>query len=174
PDWKGQPVSTETQPLIQADWENAKTRPDVVTKDYSVHCSGIIAAPPPGHYEFTLEVADSFPYSPSESFRFTLDGKVLGEGNIRTGHDMSVMGSFKAAPGASPTAPPVETFAKNPKIEVDFSDTKPHQIEVDYSPSADQAGGGVTLKWVAPAQAQLDEAVARAKEASVVVAFVGL
>ena len=32
----------------------------------------------------------------------------------------------------------------------------------------------MTLKWEAPAQAQLDEAVARAKEADVVVAFVGL
>jgi beta-glucosidase len=174
PDWKGQPVATETQPLIQADWENAKPRPEVATKDYSVRWSGTIAAPAPGHYVFTLEVADSFPYSPSESFRFTLDGKVLGEGNIRTGHDMSVMGSFKAAPGASPTAPPVETFAKTPKIEVDFSDTKPHEIQLDYSHSADQAGGGVTLKWEAPAQAQIDEAVAKAKDASVVVAFVGL
>jgi len=87
---------------------------------------------------------------------------------------MSVMGSFKPAPGASPTAPPVETFAKSPKIEVDFSDTKPHEIQFEYSHSADQAGGGVTLKWEAPAQAQLDEAVAKAKDASVVVAFVGL
>ena len=99
---------------------------------------------------------------------------MLGEGDIRTGHDLSVMGSFKAAPGASPTAPPVETFAKTPKVEVDFNDTKPHEIQFDYSHSADQAGGGVTLKWEAPAQIQLDEAVARAKEASVVVAFVGL
>ena len=32
----------------------------------------------------------------------------------------------------------------------------------------------LTLKWQAPAEAQLDEAVARAKEADVVVAFVGL
>jgi beta-glucosidase len=174
PDWTGRPVATETAPLIQADWENAKPQPEINTKNYSVRWSGTIEAPAPGHYVFTLEVADSFPYSPAESFRFALDGKVLGEGDIRTGHDMSVMGSFKAAPGASPTAPPVETFAKTPKIEVDFTDTKPHAIQLDYSHSADQAGGGVTLKWVAPAQAQLDEAVARAKEASVVVAFVGL
>ncbi len=45
---------------------------------------------------------------------------------------------------------------------------------MEYSHSSDRAGGGVTLKWEAPAQAQLDEAVARAKEADVVVAFVGL
>jgi beta-glucosidase len=45
---------------------------------------------------------------------------------------------------------------------------------VEYSHSGDRAGGGVTLKWEAPAQAQLDEAVARAKESDVVIAFVGL
>ena len=173
-DWTGRPVATETEPLIQADWESAKPQPEVNTKNYSVRWSGTIAAPAPGHYVFSVEVADSFPYSPAESFRLTLDGKVLGEGDIRTGHDMAVMGSFKPAPGASPTAPPVETFAKTPKVEVDFSDTKPHEIRFEYSHSADQAGGGVTLKWEAPAQALIDEAVAKAKDASVVVAFVGL
>ena len=173
-DWTGRPVATETQPLIQADWENAKPRPEVDTHNYSVRWSGTITAPAPGHYIFSIEVGDSFPYSPAESYRLVLDGKVLGEGNIRTGHDMSVMGSFKSAPGASPTAPPLETFAATPTIPVDFTDTKEHEFELEYSHSADQSGGGITLKWQAPEQAQLDEAVARAKEASVVIAFVGL
>ena len=174
PDWTGGPVATETQPLVQTDWENAQPRPEVDTHNYSVRWSGSIAAPAPGHYVFTLEVGDSFPYSPAESYRLTLDGKVLGEGNIRTGHDMSAMGSFKSSPGASPTAPPVETFVQTPTIAVDFADTKEHDFKLEYSHSADQSGGGVTLKWQAPAQAQLDEAVARGKEADVVVAFVGL
>jgi beta-glucosidase len=121
-----------------------------------------------------VEAADSFPYSPAESYKLIVDGKVLGEGSLRKGHDLSQMGNFHSAPGASPTAPPVETFAQTPKIEVDFADSNPHQFTFEYSHSADRAGGGVTLKWQAPAQAQLDEAVARAKEADVVVAFVGL
>ena len=66
------------------------------------------------------------------------------------------------------------TFAKTAEIPVDFTDTKEHEFRLEYSHSGDRAGGGVTLKWQAPAQAQLDEAVARAKEADVVVAFVGL
>ena len=174
PDWTGRPVAVETEPAVQTDWENAKPVPEIDTHNYSVRWTGTLTPPAPGHYVFTVEVGDSFPYSPAESYRIVLDGKVLGEGNIRTGHDMSVMGSFKSAPGASPTAPPVETFAKTPKIEVDFSDTNPHAFQFEYSHSADRAGGGVTLKWQAPAQAQLDEAVARAREADVVVAFVGL
>ena len=174
PDWTGRPVATETEPLIQADWENARPAPEVDTHNYSVRWSGSIVAPAPGHYVFTLEVGDGFPYSPAESYRFTLDGKVLGEGNIRTGHDMAAMGSFKTAPGNSPTAPPVETFAQTPTIAIDFTDTKEHDFKLEYAHSADRSGGGITLKWKAPAETQLDEAVARAKEASVVVAFVGL
>ena len=174
PDWTGRPVATSTEPLIQTDWENARPVPQVETTNYSVRWSGTISVPARGHYEFSVEAADSFPYSPSESYRLVLDGKVLGEGSLRKGHDLSAMGNFHSAPGASPTAPPVETFAQTPKIGVDFADTNPHTFAFEYSHSADRAGGGVTLKWVAPAQAQLDEAVARAKEADVVVAFVGL
>ena len=65
----------------------------------------------------------------------------------------------------SPRRPPSRSTSPTPQ---------PHEFRFEYSHSADRSGGGVTLKWEAPAQAQLDEAVARAKEADVVVAFVGL
>jgi len=174
PDWTGRPVATATSSTIQADWENAKPAPEVQTTNYSVRWSGMLATPAAGHYVFTIEAADSFPYSPAESYRFVLDGKVVKEGSLRAGHDLSQMGNFHAAPGASPTAPPVETFAPPAKVEVDFADTKPHEFRFEYSHSADQSGGGVTLKWQAPADALLNEAVDTAKQADVVVAFVGL
>jgi beta-glucosidase len=174
PDWTGRPVATGTDPLIQTDWENAKPRPEVDTHNYSVRWSGTISAPAPGHYVFLVETADAFPYTPWETFRLILDGKVLGEGGLRKGQDLLQMGQVKAGQGASPTAPPVQLDPKAGVITVDFADTKEHEFELKYSHSGDRSGGGVTLKWQAPAQAQLDEAVARAKEASVVVAFVGL
>ncbi len=183
-DWTGRPVAVTTEPNVQADWENGEPAPEVDTHDYSVRWTGTLTPPAPGHYVFTLEPGDSFPYSPHESYRLLMDGKVIGEGSLREGHDvttagdfhhdLSSMGNFKAAPGASPTAPPVMDFPKNPSIPVDFADTKPHEIVVEYSHSGDRAGGGLTLKWQAPAQVLLNEAVARAKEADVVVAFVGL
>lgn len=174
PDWTGRPMAIVTSPTVQADWENAMAVPQISTRDYSVRWSGTITVPAAGHYVFSLEPADSFPYSPTEMFKFILDGKVLSEGGLRAGNDMSAMGSFKAAPGASPTAPPVMNFPKPASIPVDFADTNPHDIRIEYSHSGDQAGGGVTLKWEAPAQALLDQAVAQAKDADVVVAFVGL
>ena len=174
PDWTGRPVAVQTEPAVQTDWENAHPVPQIETDNYSVRWSGAIAAPAPGHYVFSIESGDSFPYSPAESYRFILDGKVLGEGSLRQGGDLSAMGNFHSAPGASPTAPPQQTNHKTPSIAVDFTDTNPHEFTLEYSHSGDQAGGGVTLKWEAPAQAQLDEAVSQAKQSDVVVAFVGL
>jgi beta-glucosidase len=174
PDWTGRPVATLTQPIIQGDWENDFPVPQLETHNYSVRWSGSLTVPAPGHYVFSLEPADAFPYTPVEAYRFILDGKVLAEGSLREGKDPSAIGKLQAAPGASPTAPPRQINTKVAIIPVDFSDTNPHDIRVEYSHSGDQSGGGVTLKWEAPAQAQLDEAVARVKESDVIVAFVGL
>jgi beta-glucosidase len=174
PDWTGRPVATLTQPEVQSDWGNARPVPQLATHNYSVRWSGSLTVPAPGHYVFSLETIGGFPYSPADSYRFLLDGKVISEGSLRINGDLSTMGNFKAAPGASPSAPPLMRFPKVPFIAFDFADTKPHDFRLEYSHSGDEAGGGLTLEWEAPAQAQLDEAVARANEADVVVAFVGL
>ncbi len=177
-DLTGRALATMVQPNVAADWENALPSPQLATHNYSVRWSGQITAPAAGHYVFTLEPGDSFPYSPTETYKFILDGKVLSEGSLRAPFEQSSTGSTheatKAAPGASPTAPPIMAFPKIPSIPVDFADTNAHDIRVEYSHSGDWAGGGLTLTWEAPAQAQLDEAVARAKEADIVLAFVGL
>jgi beta-glucosidase len=174
PDWTGRPVAVTKESEIQTDWENAKPTPEVDTINYSVRWSGNLTVPAPGHYVFTIESGDSFPYSPKESYRLLLDGKVVGEGSLRAGQDLSAMGGFKAAAGASPAAPAVMNFPYVPSIPFDFADTNPHVFVLEYSHSGDASGGGLTLKWQAPAQAQLDEAVARAKEADIVVEFFGL
>ena len=174
PDWTGRPVVTRTEPAVQADWENARPAQQIETTNYSVRWSGSLTVPAPGHYVFSLESGDSFPYSPVESYRLFLDGKVISEGSLRQGNDLASMGNFKAAPGASPTAPPVMNFPKIPSIPFDFTDTNPHEFKLEYSHSGDQSGGGLTLKWEAPADAQIAEAVSQAQKADVVIAFVGL
>jgi beta-glucosidase len=174
PDWTGRPVTVGTSHDIQAEWGDSLPVPELHTHVYSVRWSGALAAPAAGHYVLSVEPADAFPYSPKDSFRLTLDGKVLGEGELRKGFEISAMGNFKAAPGASPSAPPIMNGGSPVVIQVDFSDTNPHDFKLEYSHAGDQAGGGVYLKWAAPAQAQLDEAVAAAKQSDVVVAFVGL
>ena len=167
-DWKGSALSVSTQPEVQADWENERPSTEVPNPDYSARWTGAISVPAAGHYEFTLEVADSFPYSPREAYRVTIDGKVLTDGYFRKSENL------KHDPEWPATMPAVEDFPKNPTFTFDFPDTQLHQIQVEYSHSGDRAGGGVTLTWKAPAQAQLDEALAKVKDADVVVAFVGL
>jgi beta-glucosidase len=173
-DWTGRPVATRTDHNIQAEWGDSLPVPEVHTHVYSVRWSGTLAVPAAGHYAFAVEPADSFPYSPKDSFRLLLDGKVLAEGSLRKPLDPGAMGNFKFAPGASPTAPPIMTGPNPTEVSFDFTDTNPHDFKFEYSHSGDQAGGGVYFKWAAPAQVQLDEAVAAAKQSDVVVAFVGL
>jgi beta-glucosidase len=173
-DWTGRPVATHIDHDVQAEWGDSLPVPELHTHVYSVRWSGKLAVPSAGHYVFSVEPADAFPYSPKDSFRLTLDGKVLAEGDLRKPMNISAMGNFKSAPGASPSAPPIMNGGQPVVVSYDFNDTTPHDFKLEYSHSGDQAGGGLYLKWAAPAQAQLDEAVAAAKESDVVVAFVGL
>ncbi len=173
-DWTGRPVAVGTDHNIQAEWGDSLPVPEIRTHNYSVRWSGKLTVPAAGHYTFSVEPADSFPYSPKDSVRITLDGKVIAEGSLRKSSDSLNMGNFKFAPGASPTAPPVMNGGGTVVVSYDFADTNPHDFKLEYSHSGDQAGGGVYFKWQAPAQALLDEAVAAANKSDVVVVFVGL
>ena len=172
PDWTGRPVAVSTEPEIQHDWRDTPPSPEVQTHDYSVRWSGTMRVPAAGKYTFFVEGGQNFPYSPKETYRVTLDGKVISEGNLNAGK--LEMGAFTVAPGASPSAPPVMSGSKPATIEINMADTKPHTFKLEYSHSGDLAGGGITLKWEAPPQAQIDEAVAAAKASDIVLAFVGL
>ena len=173
PDWTGAPVATANAATVQYDWHDAYPLPEITTHTYSVRWSGQLTVPAAGTYRFVVEPGDSFPYSPRESFRFLLDGKVLAEGSLNTGKAVDTRGAFTFSPGASPTAPPIMAGPHSATVPVTLADTKPHDFRLEYSHSGDE-GGGLLLKWDAPADAQLAEAVAAAKSADAVIAFVGL
>jgi beta-glucosidase len=174
PDWTGIPLAVVTQPAVQSNWENAAPMPEINSVNYSVRWSGTITAPAAGDYVFSITSGETFPYSPQETYRLTIDGKVLGEGSLHRRSDMQDSGNSKAVTGASPTAPPLMDSLLSPSVPFPFCDTEPHAFIFEYSHAGDRAGGGVTLKWIAPAQAQLDEALTEVKKAEVIVAFVGL
>ena len=171
-DWTGRPVAVTTEPEVQYDWRDAVPNPEIHTHNYSVRWSGKMTAPAAGKYTFIFEGGSNFPYSPKESYRFVLDGKVLSEGSLDGGN--LNMGAFTIAKGASPTAPPVMTGSQPARIEVTFNDTRPHDFQLEYSHYGDRAGGSAVLKWETPQHVQIDEAVAAAKDSDVVLAFVGL
>jgi len=82
------------------------------------------------------------------------------------------MGGFRAIPGAITTAPPVEFFAMVPTIAVDFADTKPHEVCLRILPCRRPIRRWCDIEVAGSCVAQVDEAVAQAKDSDVVVAFV--
>ena len=167
PDWTGKAVATTSEKSIQYDWQDLLPVPALHTHNYSVRWLGKLRVPAAGKYSFTVSSPSSFPYSPKQSYRVSVDGKVVSEGVLTST-------SAARAPGASPTAPPVMSGDKKGRFEFTFPDTQPHDLRFEYSHSENPAGGGVTLSWNAPADAQLTEAVNAARNSDVVVAFVGL
>ena len=166
----GRAVAVNTESEIQDNWGDSAPVADVQTHDYCVRWSGKIEVPAPGKYIFEVEPGDSaFPYSPRETYRFVLDGRVISEGELDSGKP-----GISKKTGASSSAPPPMSHQSPAKVELTFTDTSPHQFALEYAHSGDRAGGGVTLKWKAPAEAQLAEAVEAAKASDVVLAFVGL
>jgi beta-glucosidase len=59
-----------------------------------------------------------------------------------------------------------------PAAVLHFADKRPHALRVEWLHTGEDQG--LALQWQAPAQVQLNEAVAVAKQADVLVAFVGL
>jgi len=173
PDLTGVPVAVRTEPTIQFDWKDLMPVPELKTHDYSVRFSGTFRAPAAGKYALTVAAGDAFPYSPKETYRLLVDGKVLGEGSLN-GEGHPDMGNFKLGTGANATAPPVMSGTKPAHVDLTLNDTEPHSFVLEYTHTADMSGGGVTLSWEAPAEAQLAEAVAAAKDSDVVIAFTGL
>ena len=156
PDWTGRAVKTTAEPLVQADWEDALPVPELATHSYSVRWSGTLTVPAPGHYVFTLEPGDSYPYSPEERYRFTLDGKVLSEGSLRQDDDRPGQQRDKA-PGVSPAAPPPAQLAEG---RLDRGGLHRHQgarLPPRVLACRRRGGRRADVEVEAPAEAQIEE-----------------
>ena len=167
PDWTGRPVAVRLDRTIQHNWTNASPVDELQTHDYSVRWSGTLKVPASGRYQFQVRTVSAFPYSPRETYRLLLDGKLLGEGELNSGRSTPVVGN-------SASAPPRMSSARPALISVPFTDTEPHSFQLEYSHAGNRAGGGVTLEWEPPSGVQLNEALGAIDDSDVIIAFVGL
>jgi beta-glucosidase len=149
----GAPVVTRTDKQVDFDWNGASPSPGIPATAFSVRWTGKIVPPAAGDYTFSLTLAHCYPCGDAEAYTVYLDGKAIG----------SMQGEVKES-----------RSAEGAPYKVHFEDTKPHDLRVDYSHTAPLFGAGLTLEWIPPAAALLDEAVKVAEKADVVVAFVGL
>ena len=152
-DMTGKPVVTRIDHQIDFDWDAASPVPGVSAKDFGVRWTGTISVPAPGDYPFSVELTHCYPCGDAEGYKIYLDGKEVAR--------------YSGKPAESrPSGTPAFTLH--------FDDTKQHAFRVEYTHRAPLFGAGITLGWMPPADAERERAVAIAKQADVIVAFVGL
>jgi beta-glucosidase len=150
PDLSGTPVHTRTDRRINFNWDKVVgVVPGLPRNNWSVRWTGTITPPAPGAYKLGVRINSCYACENNEAFRLYLDDKLIVQNSGKT-----------AERGATFDAP------------VNFSDTKPHAIRLEYLHGTGSAG--IDLTWEAPPAALRDEAVAAAKQSDVAIAFVGL
>ncbi len=162
-DLTGAPVVKRTDAQIDFDWTLASPAPGLEQDRYSVRWSGTLTPPKAGSYRFGIKVGrcgdgcngqGTAKERETEAVAVTVDGKPV---------DVS-----KHTPGTD------SWDSVLPELDLNFADTRPHAITIEYRHGGAKTAGGISLRWMAPAATELDEAVAAAKQADVTVAFVGL
>jgi beta-glucosidase len=150
PDFDGAPVATRKVREIDFNWDLVDPAPGVDRKSYSVRWTGQIAVPAPGDYQFELDIHRCDIGSGAEKFMLRIEGSP----------DLHVDSTCGRPEG-------------RPTLTVHFPDTKPRALTLEL-PHASDRPGNVSLSWKAPLPVLRDEAVAKARDADVVVAFLGL
>ncbi len=153
-DLTGAPLTTRTDKQIDFDWNSASPVPGAPADHFAVRWTGVITAPEPGDYNFTVRLAHCYPCADHEKFAVYLDGKQIA--------------GFASSEEAE------SRNSNTPSFKIAFADTKPHQFKLEYLHKAKLFGAGISLDWAPAANALQKEAVAAAAKSDVVLAFVGL
>ena len=151
PQWQGSPVLTRVDKQVDFDWAATSPSEAVTPAAFSVRWSGSIAVPAAGNYIFHISAEHCSPCDGSDSFRLYLDGKQV----------LQFTRNLKESTGDS-------------SYTLHFNDAGPHPIRLDYAHTAPMFGAGIHLVWQPDAAAMRNQAVDTARQADVVVAFVGL
>jgi beta-glucosidase len=152
-DFQGVPAMTRIDQQIAFDWDAAAPDKSISPSHFGVRWTGTIQAPVAGDHIFRFSLAHCYPCGDAESLKVYFDDKQLA--------DQPVPATEYRSSGLQP-------------FTLYFADTKPHTFRVEYTHKAKLFGAGITLSWMPPIDAEREAAVELAKQADVVVAFVGL
>jgi beta-glucosidase len=145
PDFRGAPRLVRTDRTIDFDWDEVAPAPELEHKPWSVRWTGMLQQPGPGDYVLAARVERCFDCKGHDPVRLWVDDRLVLDD-----------------PGDGAHA----------QAKLHFDDARPHRIRFELVHAGQDQG--VRLQWSAPAEAQLAEAAAAARQADVVVAFVGL
>jgi beta-glucosidase len=167
--FRGTPAITRVDKEIDFDWASANPISSSTDQTFAVRWTGTIAAPAPDTYSFQMHLPFCYPCDGKLTYKIFFDGKPLEPIAV------SPVGASAGAVGADGmAAAPERGSAAAPRYSIQFADTNPHQIRIEYSQSEKIAGGGITFDWSPKHELLQAEAVDIAKKADVIVAFVGL
>lgn len=165
PSFDGAPEITRTDKEIDFDWAFANPVPSLSTDStnerFAVRWTGAIAAPVADTYEFQVRLPFCYPCGGKLNFAIYLDGKQLEP----------------SAPPSSATThlpPSGRSYGALQHFSIPFTTTSPHALRIEYTQSGRVMGSGISFEWFPPQHLLQEEAVAAAKKADVVIAFVGL
>jgi len=152
-DFSGTPRATRIDQQINFDWNSAAPFAGMDTTAFGVRWTGELVPPAPSDYTFSFTLAHCFPCNDSEAVTVWVDGKQVN-------HD--------ATEGKESRSSATSSFT------IHFADRSEHALRVEYTHRAPFFGAGVTFDWQPNIAAERDEALQVAKNADVVIAFVGL
>jgi beta-glucosidase len=153
----GRPSMTRVDKEIDFDWASANpvSSSDTAAYSFAVRWSGTIAVGVAETDEFQIHLPGCYPCAGMLKFAIYLDGKPL-------------------EPIPSRVTPAERGAAANPRYSIAFADTKPRVLRIEYTQSGRIDDGGITFDWTPRYNPLREEALATAKKADVIVAFVGL
>jgi beta-glucosidase len=147
------PAASRLDREVDFDWNSAAPVDALQQNHFSVRWKGVIVPPQAGPIEFSMRLAHCYPCGDVERFSVLIDGKQI---------------STFSSTGTS------YRESSTPRFRVDFDDTRPHAIEIDYTHQAPLFGAGITLEWVPPSSVLQAQAAELAQKADLVIAMVGL
>ena len=151
-DFSGSAVATRTDKEIDFNWASIDPAPGVHPATFSVRWTGKIAVPAPGDYQFQFETRRRCDVgNGTEAYTIHIEGA----------DDLKINAKCN---GRDQTFQP---------MTVHFADTAPRVFTLEFAHESSRASD-ISFAWKPPLKALRDEAVANARNADVVVAFVGL
>ena len=164
----GNPIHSRIDPELNFDWNNVN--PFAAGEGgFAVRWSGLLAAPKPGSYRFTLRTGECRECARTQSYKLLIDGTQVAASALPP----------QSTPASTRingiTGLPEEAHPEGPAhFTLDFAEGQKHKIEVDFMRTSARHGTGISLDWTPPADALLTPALKAAGQADLVVAMLGL
>lgn len=146
PALEGKPLMTRVDRRIDFDLDRAEPAPGLGSA-YSIRWTGALQPPAPGSYRLEVDIDRCFDCQGHDGYRLWVDGKKLLDDD----------GSAAKSPNA---------------VTLEWKDAQAHDVLLELLHTGEDEG--IHLKWTPPAAVQLEEALAVARQADVIVAMVGL